>query len=30
MLARCHETLTAGNFAPLVADIEQICRDASH
>jgi 2-methylcitrate dehydratase PrpD len=30
MLARCHEALAAGKVTPLVADIEQICRDASH
>jgi 2-methylcitrate dehydratase PrpD len=30
MLARCHEASAAGKVAPLVADIEQICRDASH
>jgi 2-methylcitrate dehydratase PrpD len=30
MLERCHEALAAGKVAPLVADIEQTCRDAGH
>jgi 2-methylcitrate dehydratase PrpD len=30
MLERCHEALAAGKVAPLVADIEQICREAGH
>jgi 2-methylcitrate dehydratase PrpD len=29
-LAHCHEASAAGKVAPLLADIEQICRDASH
>jgi 2-methylcitrate dehydratase PrpD len=30
ILTRCHEALAADKFAPLVAEIEQSCRDANH
>jgi 2-methylcitrate dehydratase PrpD len=30
MLARCHEASADGKVAPLLAYIEQVCRDASH